>query len=351
MRTLFTLAVLLTLTTTATAQNLGSRAPAKVPQSYPENIPDPVRQGGDTVANATVIYSVPYNDSGTTVGYTNDYDEACPYPGATAPDVVYKYVANSTFHANIDLCGSAYDTKVYIYDGGLNLIACNDDFYFGAPCGMYVSKIENAQLVAGTTYYIVIDGYGAASGAYEFDFMGFMDPCYQPFPDTEGEPPLVDGYVDTYNGGCNTPPDFPFQAIVGDANGDAFLGGESGWYTVDGASHRDTDWFVLTMGPQGTIEVTACAMGVTYIFELGPQDCGAVGVIQLASTNYWEEGSLTISGYDHLAPVWFWVGPDTFSPPDWPDTPYGYNIWFSGLEPGVVTTEATTWSRVKALYD
>ena len=27
--------------------------------------------------------------TGTTVGFTNDYDEVCPYSGSTAPDVVY----------------------------------------------------------------------------------------------------------------------------------------------------------------------------------------------------------------------------------------------------------------------
>ena len=127
------------------------------------------RGDGDTIATAIVIPALPYNDTGTTAGYVNDYDEICPYSGSTAPDVVYKYVATSSQSVDIDLCGSGYDTKLYVYDAGLNLIACNDDFYFGAPCGAYVSKLENVPFVAGTTYYIIIDGYGAASGAYVLD--------------------------------------------------------------------------------------------------------------------------------------------------------------------------------------
>ncbi len=96
-------------------------------------------------------------------------------------------------YVDIDLCCSSYDTKVYVYDAGLNLIACNDDFYFGAPCGVYVSKLENIPFAAGGTYYIIIDGYGEASGAYVLDITGFV-PCVVTCPAggyPEGEPPLV----------------------------------------------------------------------------------------------------------------------------------------------------------------
>jgi hypothetical protein len=40
----------LTLAGSAAAQDLGSRAPLKTPGSYPQNVPSPVRQGGDTIA-------------------------------------------------------------------------------------------------------------------------------------------------------------------------------------------------------------------------------------------------------------------------------------------------------------
>ena len=167
MRTLVILVVSMALVASIAAQDLGNQAPVKPVVTYPENIPNPERQGGDTIALAHVIPSLPwYSDSGTTAGYNDDYDEVCPYTGATAPDVVYKYVATSYVAVNIDLCGSSFDTKLYVYNAALALIACNDDFYFGAPCGVYVSKLENVNFNAGTTYYIVVDGYGAASGSY-----------------------------------------------------------------------------------------------------------------------------------------------------------------------------------------
>ena len=85
MRKLLVLALVLGLVGVAAAYDLGNQAPVKSPVSYPENIPNPVRQGGDTVANATVIPALPYNDSGTTVGYTDDYDESARTPAPRLP--------------------------------------------------------------------------------------------------------------------------------------------------------------------------------------------------------------------------------------------------------------------------
>ena len=60
--------------------------------------PDLLRQGGDTIETAIPIdpWGGPY--LGTTTGYTDDYDEACPYEGSTSPDVVYVIDIASSFH-------------------------------------------------------------------------------------------------------------------------------------------------------------------------------------------------------------------------------------------------------------
>jgi hypothetical protein len=353
MKTLIAFALVIAAVGVVSAQDLGARAPIKAPQAYPENLPDPLRQGGDTIATATYIPALPYYDSGTTTGYVDNYDAVCPYTGATAPDVVYKYVAAATGPIDIDLCGSTYDTKLYVYDAALNEIACNDDFYFGDPCGIYVSRLESVALNAGAIYYIVVDGYGAASGAYALAVLDWCCFCPVDCPaggQPEGEPPLFDDYVDNHDGGCNTSPDFPFATVAGDEVGEAILCGVSGWYHVQGANVRDTDWYILSAGAGGTIPITCETEYNTYLFELGPQDCASVGVVQQLTVANCEEGHLTIGGYEPGAPVWFWVGPTVFVSPSGGVEEFNYAVWFSGLA-SAVASEATTWSRVKVLYD
>ena len=131
-----------------------------------------------------------------------------PYSRSTAPDVVYKLQVTSDVLVDIDLCGSGYDTKVYVYREDLALVACNDDSYFDGLCGVYVSKIENLSLDPAVKYFLVIDGYGISAGDYVLQ-VGFSPPppCVVPCPSgasVEGEPPLVQDYVDNWNGGCNT---------------------------------------------------------------------------------------------------------------------------------------------------
>lgn len=76
---------------------------------------DAPRQGGDTFADAILIASLPFEATGTTVGYADDHDEACPYQGSTSPDVVYKLAVPWLTMVDIDLWGSSYDTKAYVY--------------------------------------------------------------------------------------------------------------------------------------------------------------------------------------------------------------------------------------------
>ena len=139
------------------------------------------RVQGDSISNPFVIDSVPYFDdadmhqifwdSASTVGFTNDYDEVCPYSGSTSPDVVYEITLDSSaVKLIVDLCESYYDTKVYIYaNGDVNdLVACNDDYCSASHGQSYTSYLELSDVEAGT-YHIVIDGYGGDEGTYLLD--------------------------------------------------------------------------------------------------------------------------------------------------------------------------------------
>ena len=126
--------------------------------------------------------------TGTTVGFTNDYDEVCPYSGSTAPDVVYLMtVPDSVNGIIVSLCDAEYDSKLYIYSaadlqaGDTTNIACNDD-YCSNEFTSYASYIELGSMMAedggvsAGDYYIVIDGYSTASGVYHLEVSEMIPP-------------------------------------------------------------------------------------------------------------------------------------------------------------------------------
>ena len=259
---------------------------------------------GDTIANPFILPAIPCTVTGTTIGSINDYDEICPYSGSTAPDVVYAYVAAARSPSiSIDLCYSSYDTKVYVYDAAdlVNPIACNDDFYFAAPCYTYSSYLGQVPVVAGHTYYIVLDGYGGSGGAYLMSVTDggiasaarrLLRPqrgLHDHDPEMrapasgrartrsatrmrarcrrrsrarralciEGEPLCQDNYVDHYNGGCNSTP-VVWQALAPQAGGCVTICGQGCTYSSYGDSSRDTDWYVsVSAGGPVTFTMTA----------------------------------------------------------------------------------------------
>lgn len=304
------------------------------------------REGGETCGTAYVIPGLPFDDTGATCDNVDDYDEVCPYTGSVSPDVVYSWLADFTGTIDIDLCGSLYDTKVYVYEDVCgNLVACNDDYYYDATCGTFVSALFDVPVTSGSTYYIVIDGYGGDCGEYLLSVAG-MGECELSCQGTpEGEPTLVNYYVDAYNGGCNSSPAV-FQTLQGDAQGCINFCGVSGWYYNDG-DYRDTDWFIVTAAG-GSIDWTVDAEQPSYMFVLGPNDCPTVGVVYQAEAGPCAPGNLsfpTTPGNQY----WLWVGPQSFSGPAQPFE-FDYVMDVCGIEPGVTSTKETSWGGIKKLY-
>jgi len=339
MRKLLVLALVLGLVGVAAGVDLGNQAPEKVPGVYPVNVPNPILQGGDLISNATVIASLPYSDTGTTVGYNNDYQGSCI--GSTAPDVVYTYTATTTALITISLCGSTYDTGLYVKTAALVDVACNDDF-----CGLQ-SQFD-VTMNAGTTYYIFIDGYSTASGAYTLN-MRVNEPCILPCTGfAEGEPLIGPGYVDAFNGGCNSTPAV-FQILTGDENGNLTLCGQTGWYVNNaGGQSRDTDWIGMEVGPGGSIEVEYDGeFGLQFLEITSGLNCPAT--YNLGTTaGPCAPQFYTFAGAQHQIKV-MWLGPSTF-PTSPTNQNWAYVVHISGLEPGIIATETATWGTVKALY-
>jgi len=139
------------------------------------------RQGGDTFADAVAI-TFPYNGSGTTVGYENDYG---PFDDPTnilcdpnsspswglASDVVYKLTLTESMNIVVNLDGSNYDTALGVYDSSNTaLVLANDDYN-------NLQSYVQCDLPPGT-YYIVVDGYMSDEGNYEIA-------VYEHFPPEE----------------------------------------------------------------------------------------------------------------------------------------------------------------------
>jgi len=328
----------------AAGSELGNRAPEKNDSHVNPREGSNPRQGGDTVFDATPIAELPYNEIGTTAGYNHDYEVMCPY-GSNSPDVVYSFAPAGDIAIDVDLCGSSYDTKVFMYNSAMTPIACNDDFYFDDVCGMYVSKLVDVELMGGETYYIVVDGYAGYFGDYILEVIEYV-PCILDCPGgavLEGEPEITDGYVDEYNSGCGAPGGDPLDYVQIVQPGDFCA--VSGWYD-DG--FRDTDWFVVTMGPEGYFSWDCDAEQPTNMFELlNMPDCANVEVGQTATAGPCLPANLTIYGVPGEQ-VFFWAGPTNFYPPiGFVGHEYDYVNYFLT---SVIATEDATWSQLKAMY-
>lgn len=131
-----------------------------------------VTQGGDNIASAVVISSMPVTVMGTTAGYNDDYEESCNGEAdQNFADVVYSYTPATDGMLDVISCNSSYFTRLWIYQASeSNLVACNR---LSTTCtSLPRAALEDVELVAGNIYYIVVDGdilLGDQPGSYTLD--------------------------------------------------------------------------------------------------------------------------------------------------------------------------------------
>ncbi|MBI5058188.1 hypothetical protein HZB60_00225 [candidate division KSB1 bacterium] len=126
-------------------------------------------QGGDDCLTATAVESLPYQATGTTIGYADDIEVPCPAIGHNAPDVFYFVTVDSTTAVDITLCQSAFDTELYLLSGscGETVIACDDDGCLNNGGTPTASRLDSMVLQPGEQYFIVIDGVESVGGQYD----------------------------------------------------------------------------------------------------------------------------------------------------------------------------------------
>ena len=334
MRKLLAFALVLSLAATAMASDISKGDKPVV--HHAQNVPAG-RQGGDTILDAVMLTLPVVNGTGTTAGYADDYDEVCPYTGSTSPDVVYTFTPAASVGLTIDMLGSAYDTKIYLYDQDLVLVACNDDFHPD-----WTSKLENVPCVGGVQYFLVVDGYGGDFGDYLINITEFV-PCELDCPagaELEGEPTIVDGYVDNYNGGCNSVP-----VVYSNITMPVFCG-KGGYYMNDtGGSSRDLDWYEVVMPASGVLEIIGDSVDPLNLYEI-EGDCDNLVIQNGGVAGPCSPFTLTITGAAGST-VRVLAGATTF----WDGVTYEFDyVLLSNLEGGVATQESS-WTGVKALFE
>jgi len=119
------------------------------------------------VANGTYV--------GNTAGLGNNGGPPSGTPGcvlgSNAPEVYYSITARTTGTITASLCGSSYDTVLYVGTScGAYDVVCNDDS--GPSCALNQSSLT-WPAVAGTTYYIGVDGYSTNAGTFQLAISGY----------------------------------------------------------------------------------------------------------------------------------------------------------------------------------
>src|SRR5216117_3699939 len=203
---------------------------------------------GSACNNATVIPAGGGTFTATTSG-TSTLAGTCGSSGSS-PEKVFQWTPSLSGPATIETCGSGttYDSVLYLRAASCAtgaVVQCNDDACANAS-GLFRASRIMPTVTAGTTYYIVVDGFGGSSGSFALRVT----------------PPGASTTSTTLAGAaCGS-------ATVIPAGGGTFTGTTSGTSTLAGtcgisglAPERVFQWTPTT---SGTATIQTCGAGTTY---------------------------------------------------------------------------------------
>jgi hypothetical protein len=140
----------------------------------------------------------------------------------------------------------------------------------------------------------------------------------------ESEPWCYDGFVDTFNGGCNSSP-YAFE-ILTPSYGIIEVAGTSGTYDFGGLTYRDTDWYEITIPEQLTVSWKCTAEFPLFMVLIDAgSGCPPTGYTYIQADEC-VEGEFSLNLFPGVN--WLFVAVD-----GWVPTPCGadYVMTFEGL--------------------
>jgi gliding motility-associated-like protein len=213
------------------------------------------------------------SDSGTTVGATS-YDAPTGFcgTGTGAPGVWYSITGNGDL-LTASLCGSAYDTKIQVYEGACGAFTCvdgNDD-----SCN-FQSEVSFPS-VDGTDYFIYVYGFGSDTGAYTLDLTctPIEDPITTDITTYTAEQLVTDILIE---GDC---------AVVTNIQASSHSTGANigySYFTDGGSSFPFEDGVILSSGSASNAEGPFFGFGAGDGFG-GPGDADLEAITGVTNTN------------------------------------------------------------------
>ena len=127
------------------------------------------RPANDNCSAPTVIEAnrLPFNGSGTTFGATNDFNPGVPClrsnQSGTGPEVVYQFTSGDTQNYDIRVTPIGnFDVTLYVVTNCASLSSCSSADVGGNGVAEQVRRVLNA----GTTYFIMVDGFQGDTGDF-----------------------------------------------------------------------------------------------------------------------------------------------------------------------------------------
>lgn len=144
----------------------------------------PATLAGDDYTSAIPVSSIPFTYSGnTSVCYTN----AISLRGSK--EVVFEYTPNpNASSTTFSLCGSGYDTYLFLLDQNFTTLGSNDDF-----CGLQSEiTLTSSSFVGVTSVYVVVEAFSTSgTGAFTLS-VDEVTPCPNPFGVTQTDSTCTD---------------------------------------------------------------------------------------------------------------------------------------------------------------